>query len=717
MKDLVGRLTNLLGLRRNQVERTVVLFDEGDTVPFIARYRKEVTGGLTDEQLAEFRERLEALRRLEERQKAVIRSIEEQGKLTPELAEAIEEAQTLQEVEDLYLPYKPRRRTRAQIAREAGLEPMAAWILEQAILDVSREEAAAPYLSEHFATPDDAWQGARDIVAEVISDDARGRDVARKLTWERGVLQSGLIDAEKDPRQTYQLYYEFEGRLRQLKPHQVLAMTRGEAEDALRVVVEVDSEQIIDALGRLYPSNGHSPLAQDLMMAVVDAYGRLIGPAIEREVRRDLKEWADQHAINVFATNLRNLLLTPPIKNLTVMGIDPGFRTGCKLAVVDPTGKVLATGTIYPHEPQGWWVEALEALDKLVEKHNVSLIAIGNGTASRETEELAAELIASNGVEGHLHYLMVNEAGASVYSASAVARAELPDLDVSIRGAVSIARRAQDPLAELVKIDPKSIGVGMYQHDVDQTALAQSLAGVTESVVNAVGVDVNTASPALLSYVAGVGPKLAEKIVTYRDTNGAFHLRDSIRKVSGMGAKTFQQAAGFLRIPDGDHVLDRTGVHPESYDAVSRLLDLLELRLDDPDLAARLGAAQAEHNVNDLAEMLGVGAPTLADIFADLQRPGRDPREEAPPPILRDDVLKMEDLRPGMRLNGTIRNVVDFGAFVDIGVKQDGLVHISQMAERRVESPYDVVGVGDIVEVTVLSVDVERGRVALSMKA
>ncbi|MBN1430185.1 MAG: RNA-binding transcriptional accessory protein [Anaerolineae bacterium] len=717
MKDLIGRLTRHLGLHRNQVERTVDLFDEGDTVPFIARYRKEVTGGLTDEQLADFREKLEALRRLEERQQAVLKSIETQGKLTPELAEAIEEAQTLQAVEDLYLPYKPKRRTRAQIAREAGLEPMSNWILEQAVFDISHEEAAAPYLSEQFPTPEEAWQGARDIVAEVISDDARGRDIVRKLTWDKGMLKSVLADAEKDPKQTYQLYYEFEARLRLLKPHQVLAMTRAETEDALRVGVRIEAEAIIAALARLYPSNKLSPLSDDLYVAVIDAYDRLIGPAIEREVRRDLKEWADEHAINVFATNLRNLLLTPPLKNQTVLGIDPGYRTGCKLAVVDPTGKVLATGTIYPHQPQNWWSEALETLEKLVKKFDITLLAIGNGTAGRETEELAADLISSNGLEGHLRYLIANEAGASVYSASPLARSELPDLDVSLRGAVSIARRAQDPLAELVKIDPKSIGVGMYQHDVDQSALAASLAWVTESVVNAVGVDVNTASPALLSYVAGVGPKLAEKIVAHRDKNGPFQERESIKKVSGMGAKTFQQAAGFLRIPDAVLLLDHTGVHPESYGAVAGLLDLLGLSLDDPQLAARLGEAHSAHNIEELAGMLGVGAPTLADIFADLQRPGRDPRDEAPPPILRDDVLKMEDLRPGMRLNGTVRNVVDFGAFVDIGVKQDGLVHISQMADRRVESPYEVVGVGDIVEVTVLEVDVERGRIGLSMRA
>jgi len=714
VKDLIGRLTNLLGLQRTQVEKTVALFDEGDTVPFVARYRKEVTGGLDDERLAEFRERLDQLRRLQERQETILHSIEEQGKLTPDLAESIEQAETLQQIEDLYLPYKPRRRTRAQIAREAGLEPMAGWILEQAIFDAPRDEAAGPYLSEAFPTPDEAWQGARDIVAEVVSDDARCRDTARQMTWAGGSLASTVIDAAVDEKQTYTLYYEFAARLQAIKPHQVLAISRGEAEEALRVGLEIDEGAISAALLRLYPSDRRSSLSEDLRLAVIDAYDRLIGPAIEREVRRDLKQWADEHAINVFATNLRNLLLIPPLKGATVLGIDPGYRTGCKLAIVDPTGKTIHTGIIYPHEPQRQWQESLRELSHLVKKHKITLLAIGNGTASRETEELAAQLIAGG---SPVRYLMVSEAGASVYSASALARAELPGMDVSLRGAVSIARRAQDPLAELVKIDPKSIGIGMYQHDVDQAALANSLAWVTESVVNTVGVDANTASPSLLSYVAGVGPKLAEKIVAHRNSKGAFKDRKSILKVGGMGDKTFQQAAGFLRVPGGVNILDNTGVHPESYPTVASLLKLLGLSLDDPQLAARLAEAQATHRLEELAEMVGAGALTLADIFADLQRPGRDPRDEAPPPILREDVLKIEDLRPGMRLKGTVRNVVDFGAFVDIGVKEDGLIHVSEMADRRVGSPYEIVSVGDVVDVRVLNIDMARGRIGLSLKS
>lgn len=715
MKDLIGRLTTRLALRRSQVERTVALFDEANTLPFIARYRKEVTGGLDEMQLAAFREQLNALRRLDERQETVVKTIEEQGKLTPELAEAIEAAETLQEVEDLYLPYKPKRRTRAQVARERGLEPLAEWVLAQEVFDpAERDGLAEDFLSDEVATASEAWQGARDIVAEVVAEDVLSREIARQITRKWGELAATLTEAEKDAKRTYELYHEFRAGLQRLKPHQVLALNRGEAEGAVRVSVEVHEEEIVAALRELYPANALSPLADDLALAVDDAYRRLIGPAIEREVRRDLTARADEHAIGVFAMNLRALLLTPPIRGQVALGIDPGYRTGCKLAVVDATGKVLMAGTIYPHQPRGDWQGALRDLHGLARRHSVTLIAVGNGTASRETEELVAELI--RGLDGQARYLMVNEAGASVYSASPLARAELPDLDVSLRGAVSIARRAQDPLAELVKIDPKSIGVGMYQHDVDQGALADSLKTVVESVVNAVGVDVNTASPALLQYVAGLGPKLAERVVAHRDAHGPFEARLEVRQVKGMGDKTFEQAAGFLRVPGSENLLDRTGVHPESYQAVGTLLATLGLEIDDPTLADRLGKAQAQHDPEALAKRVGVGEPTLKDIFAELQRPGRDPREDAPPPILRGDVLKIEDIRQGMKLKGTVRNVVDFGAFVDIGVKQDGLVHISQMAERRVESPYEVVSVGDVVEVTVLSVDLERGRIGLSLR-
>lgn len=713
MKDLLGRLASRLNLSRRQVERTVDLFEQDNTVPFIARYRKEVTGGLDEAVLADFRAQLDALRKLDTRQKTVINSIENQGKLTPELHEAIEEAETLQQVEDLYLPYKPKRRTRAQIARERGLEPLAGWIMEQLIFDVSLDEAAADFLSDEVPTPGDAWQGARDIVAEAVSDDAHARDVARRLTWDYAELGAELADDSNDPRRTYALYYEFGSRLGRLKPHQVLALNRGEADEALRVKVMPEEEEIVAALREEFPSDPRSPLAEQLALAVRDAYQRLIGPAIEREVRRDLTAWADEHAINVFSTNLRNLLLTSPIKGLTVLGIDPGYRTGCKLAVVDPTGKVLDIGTIYPHQPQAEWRQSLDTLHELVAAYGIGLITIGNGTASAETEELAAELIAEG---AETKYLIVSEAGASVYSASPLARKELPDMNVSLRGAVSIARRAQDPLAELVKIDPRSIGVGMYQHDVDQKALGEALAWVTESVVNAVGVDVNTASPALLQHVSGLGPRAAENIVAHRDRHGPFPSRGAIQEVKGIGAKTFEQAAGFLRVPGSASLLDRTGVHPESYEAVGKLLARLALSLDDPGLAAELGQVQSTLGVESLAGEIGVGAPTLADIFMELQRPGRDPRDDIPAPILREDVLRMEDLRPGMKLTGTVRNVVDFGAFVDIGVKQDGLVHISQMADYRVESPYEVVGVGDVIEVTVLNVDLDRGRIGLSMK-
>jgi uncharacterized protein len=719
VKDLIGRLSRQLGLDRARVERTTRLFDDDNTIPFVARYRKEMTGGLDEVQLAEFRERLDALRRLDDRQKTVLRSIEEQGKLTPDLAEAIEEAESLQQVEDLYLPYKPRRRTRAQMARERGLEPVAGWILDQEVFDPSmRDEAVEPYLSPEVETADEAWQGARDIVAEVIAEDARCREAARQLTWNRGSLSVAVAAPDDDPKRTYETYYAFDRGLRDLKPHQVLAINRGEEEGVLRVAVDVYDEPILRAIGRLYTPDDASPLANDLDLAARDAYQRLIGPAIEREVRRDLKERADEHAIDVFATNLRNLLLVPPISGHVVLGVDPGFRTGCKLAVVDETGQVLATGTIYPHPPQREWEAALDTLDRLITQHEVSLIAVGNGTASRETEELAAVLIERIEARGgrEVRYLITSETGASVYSASPLAREELPDLDVSLRGAASIARRVQDPLAEFVKIDPRSIGVGMYQHDVDQTALADALAWVTESVVNAVGVDVNTASPALLQYVAGLGPTLAGRIVAHRNQHGPFPARETLRRVKGIGAKTFEQAAGFLRVPGGENLLDNTGVHPESYPAVARLLDLAGIDMNDRDFPQQIRELEEAWDAQELAPELGIGEATLRDILAELKRPGRDPRADAPPPILRRDVLTMEDLRPGMRLRGTVRNVVDFGAFVDVGVKQDGLVHISEMANERVDSPYDVVGVGDVIEVTVLNVDIDRGRIALSMR-
>jgi uncharacterized protein len=713
-RDIVGKLAAEMTLRRDQVQRTMTLLDEGNTVPFVARYRKEMTGSLDEEQLRNLLDRLSYLRKLAERQDAVITSITEQGKLTPDLEKAILQTETLQAVEDLYLPYKPKRRTRAMIAIERGLEPLAGRILQQEPTRETPDQIAQPFLSDDVPTVEDAYQGARDIVAERIADDARTREIARRLTRQKGDITADLADASKDAKQVYETYYEFQAALRSIRPHQVLAINRGERENVLKVRIAAPDDAVLAGLLRLYPSNRRAVLAPQLELAVADAYKRLITPAIEREMRRELTEQADQHAITVFATNLRGLLLQPPLKERVVLGIDPGFRTGSKVAVVDATGKVLDTATIYPHPPQNERDKSLRLLTALVQKYHVDLIAIGNGTASRETEELTATLIRGG---ASAQYLIVNEAGASVYSASPLARAELPDLDVTIRGAVSIARRVLDPLAELVKIDPRSIGVGLYQHDVDQKALGTKLDEVIESVVNRVGVNVNTASPALLQHVAGLGPKLAERLVELRDAEGRFPSRLAIKRVKGMGDKTFEQAAGFLRIPDGDTLLDNTGVHPESYPVVEKLLKRLNLDLSDPDLPGQVRKQRPALDIPALAEALNVGVPTLQDILDDLTRPGRDPRSELDAPVLRSDVLSMEDLKPGMQLTGTVRNVVDFGAFVDIGVKQDGLVHISEMADFYVKDPYEIVDVGDVIEVTVLSVDLDRKRIALSMRA
>ncbi|NDJ34848.1 MAG: RNA-binding transcriptional accessory protein [Chloroflexi bacterium] len=713
MKDLIGKLADQLGLRRQQVERTVQLFDDENTLPFIARYRKEFTGGMDEETLSRFQDRLADLRRLAERQEQVLNTIREQGVLTPELEEQIEEAETLQVVEDLYLPYKPRRRTRAQKAREAGLEPLAEAIADQVYLDGTRESVGEMFLNADVPTVEAAWQGARDIVAEWVAEDARCREIARSTTWAYGTLQSEVVDAAADEKGVYETYYQFSRTLDALRPYQILAINRGESEGILRVHLATFPDDIIADILELHPPDYNSQLSTDLHMAVEDSFKRLIRPAIEREVRRDLKEWADEHAIEVFAYNLRGLLLQRPLKGRVVMGIDPGYRSGCKVAVVDTTGRVLATMTVYPHPPQERWDEAIEDLRELIVMHGVSLIAVGNGTASRETEDLAAELIRI--VRGDLRYLIVSEAGASVYSASKLAREELPKMDVSLRGAVSIARRAQDPLAELVKIDPKSIGVGLYQHDVDQKALERAVQRVTESVVNQVGVDLNTASPALLQYVAGLGPTLAERIVEFREQYGQFLNREELMRVKGLGEKTYEQAVGFLRIFDGTSALDRTGIHPESYKAALRLLRVIEASPRDSDLPEKIERIRANVALDRLAEKFKIGEPTMAYILDELINPGRDPREDVPPPVLRADVLRMEDLQPGMLLKGTVRNVVDFGAFVDIGVKEDGLVHISNMAIGRVESPYEVVQVGDVIEVTVVDVDSARGRIGLSM--
>jgi uncharacterized protein len=703
---LIRAIAKDLNLQVSQVAGAVELLDEGNTIPFIARYRKERTGVLDEEQLRAVAERLTYLRTLDERKQTALTSIEEQGKLTANLRQAIESAETLQAVEDLYLPYKPKRRTRATVARELGLEPLAQILLAQPG-NQNPDAAAQGFLSDNVADVAAALAGARDIIAEQVAETATVRQYARDQYYQKGDLSA---EVKEDPERKYETYYQFATPINKLQPHQVLALNRGEHDKALKVSFTDPKVSITQLAERLLEINPRSPFAAHLKAAVDDGYERLLKPAVEREVRRALTESADNHAIEAFQKNLRALLLQPPLKNRTVMGIDPAYRTGCKIAVCDATGKVLDTVTIYPHQPQNQRQEALRVMEALVKKHDVGAIAIGNGTASRETEQLVADLLSQSAIRNsQLAYVMVNEAGASVYSASPLARKELPDLDVSIRGAVSIARRLQDPLAELVKIDPKSIGVGLYQHDVDQKKLAEALEAVIESVVNNVGVNVNTASPALLQQVAGLTGRTAENIVAHRDERGPFRTRKEILKVSGVGPKAFEQAAGFLRIPDGDNPLDNTGIHPESYVVVERLTapfnELSKVPVD-----------QLRRDIPKLAQQLAVGEPTLQDILDALAKPGRDPREDLDAPILRTDVLSMADLKEGMRLKGTVRNVVAFGAFVDIGVKQDGLVHVSEMADRFIRDPHEVVGVGDVVDVRVVSVDKERGRIALSMK-
>jgi protein Tex len=699
-------IASQLNVKASQVEAAIRLLDEGNTVPFIARYRKEMTGTLDDEQVRMIADEIVRLRALDERRLAILKSIEEQGKLTDELKAALEAAETLTALEDLYAPYRPKRRTRAMVARERGLEPLAEMILQQGMDMRPLEEIAAPFLNENVLTVEEALQGARDIVAETISDNANVRAATREKALQFAKLTAEKIADAVDEKRVYESYYAFESRLDRLQPHQVLALNRGEKEGVLRVRVTLDERDWRTSILAEFEGDMLSPFIDQLELAIKDSAERLLLPAIERDVRRELSEKADSHAINVFAINLRALLNTPPLAGQTVLGLDPGFRTGCKVAVVDPTGKLLDTGTIYPHEPKNDWNGALKTLEEMVNRHHVTLITIGNGTASRETEKLASELTRG---AASVRYLIVNEAGASVYSASPIARQEFPDLDVSIRGAVSIARRAQDPLAELVKIDPKSIGVGLYQHDVDQSALGHSLDGVVESVVNNVGVDVNTASPALLTHVAGIGPKLAGNIVAYRDANGVFRSRDELRNVSGLGPKAFEQSAGFMRIRQGQNPLDASAIHPESYAVAEAVLERASLTpaASLPERKAALERLLDNSPVEKLAAELGCGLPTLKDILEQLVRPGRDPRLETPAPILRSDVLKMEDLVAGMTLKGTVRNVVDFGAFVDIGVKHDGLLHKSQIP------PGTVLKVGDIIDVEILKIEPERGRIGL----
>ncbi len=716
-QDFFRLIAEELGISEKQVQSTIELLDDENTVPFIARYRKEVTGGLDEEQIRAIEDRIRYLRILEDRKQTVLKSIEEQGKLTDELREKIEAATRLQEVEDLYLPYKPKRRTRATIAKEKGLEPLAQRMWEQQDTTGDPESIAAEFIDEEkgVASAAEALAGARDIIAEWISDDADVRKLVREMTWNQGFLVSEAKDP--DNVDVYEIYADFRDALKKMVPYRTLAINRGEREGFLRVKIDAPVEDILQRLQKKFINNPDCIFIEELKAAIADSYQRLVAPAIERELRNRLTEEAEEHAIKVFAENLRNLLLQPPVKGHIIMGIDPGYRTGCKVAVIDETGKYLEGDTIYPHEPKNRWDYSKIQLKTLIEKYNVTTIAIGNGTASRETEQLVAEVIGEM-PERQLQYTIVNEAGASVYSASPLAREEFPDLDAAQRGNISIARRLLDPLAELVKIDPKSIGVGLYQHDVNQTNLATALDRVVESAVNSVGVNLNTASVALLRYVSGLRKSLAENIIAYRNEHGRFRNRMELLQVKGMGPKVFTQCAGFLRIPDSDVFFDSTAIHPESYEAAEKFLARLGMKPEEArgqGHLVKLKLKELGKSVPELAQEIGVGIPTLEDIIDAIEKPDRDPRDDMPKPIFRSDVLKMEDLRPGMILKGTVRNVVDFGAFVDIGVKQDGLVHKSQMAKRYVKDPLEIVKVGDVIDVKILSVDVERGRIGLSM--
>ena len=717
MDTIIQILARELGRSEAHVENVVRLIDEGNTIPFIARYRKELHGAMDDTALRTLADRLQYLRNLDKRREEVKSAIEGQGKLTEELSAAIDAAATLAEVEDLYRPYKQKRRTRATVAREKGLEPLAELLFAQAADGPAPEEAAGAFIDPEkgVETAEDALQGASDIIAERISDDADIRKRLRELVWKKGYLVSAA--AAKEPEDTvYRLYYAFRSPLNRVQGHQVLAVNRGEREGVLKVSVEMEREAALIPVRRAVLNPG-APAMAFVRAAAEDAYDRLIFPSVEREMRGLLTEQADEGAIKMFGLNLKPLLMQPPVKGFVTMGLDPGYRNGCKVAVVDATGKVLDTAVVYPTFSQRKKEEAIDALAKLIRRHGVAHIAIGNGTASRETEQMAVELIQRLG--GGVSYMIVNEAGASVYSASKLAAEEFPDYDVNLRSAVSIARRLQDPLAELVKIDPKSIGVGQYQHDMPQARLDETLSGVVEDCVNAVGVDLNTASAPLLSYVAGLNNTTARNIVKYREENGAFTTRKGVLKVPKLGPKAFEQCAGFLRVPESRNVLDRTGVHPESYGAAEALLTLCGYGLSDVKAGGLDGLRErvAAYGEEKAAEACGVGVPTLRDIVGELVKPGRDPRDELPRPILRTDVLEMKDLKPGMELTGTVRNVIDFGVFVDIGVHQDGLVHISQLREgRRVQHPSEVCAVGDIVTVWVLEVDEKKKRISLTMK-
>ena len=712
MDNIANKLVEEFKLKPFQVENAIKLIDEGNTIPFIARYRKEATGELSDEQLRDLFERLTYLRNLEKRKEEVIRLIDEQGKLTEELQNTIVSALTMTEVEDLYRPFKQKKKTRATIAKAKGLEPLANIIFEQKDKrDIN--EIAKEFIDEEkdVKTVEEAINGAKDTIAEMISDVAEFRKDIRKIIYDKGVIAT---KASKDEKSVYEMYYDYNEAVKKIPSHRILAINRGEKEDFLKVKIEETDDAILDYLNgkNLVPDGSYKEI---MLETIEDAYKRLIKPSVENEVRNELTDMAEEQAIKVFGQNAKKLLLQAPLKNLIVMGFDPAYRTGCKIAVIDDTGKLLATTTVYPTEPQNDTEGAKKKLLELINKYNINMIAIGNGTASRESEMFVADMIKE--VKHDIHYAIVSEAGASVYSASKLATEEYPDINVSLRGAISIARRLQDPLAELVKIDPKSIGVGQYQHDVNQNKLDESLTGVVEDAVNSVGVDLNTATPSLLKYVSGVSKTIANNIVKYRDENGKIKERKELLKVSKLGPAAFTQCAGFLRIIDGKNPLDNTSVHPESYDTAEKIL--ASIGFSSKDLKEKLPEVRANLNtvnVSKIANELGVGEPTVKDIIKELQKPGRDPRDDMPKPILRSDVLKMEDLQEGMILTGTVRNVIDFGAFVDIGVKSDGLVHISELSDKYIKNPMDVVSVGDIVKVRVIKVDLEKHKVALSMR-
>ncbi len=711
--DIIAKLAEELQIKKGQAEAAVKLIDEGNTIPFIARYRKEATGALSDEILRNLFERLTYLRNLEDKKQTVLASIEEQGKLTEELKAQILAAETQVAVDDLYRPYRPKRRTRAIIAKEKGLEPLANVILLQ-MLKTPLADEAAKYINEEkeVRTTDEAIAGAKDIIAEMISDNADYRTRIRDLTMKKGRLTSTAKDKEAET--VYEMYYEYDEALARTAGHRTLAINRGESEKVLTVKIEAPVEDIILYLEKKIIVHKDTECAERIKEAIADAYDRLIAPSIEREIRNDLTEKAEDGAIKVFGKNLEQLLMQPPIAGQVVLGWDPAFRTGCKLAVVDPTGKVLDTTVIYPTAPQNKVEEAKAVLKKLISKYKITLISLGNGTASRESEQVIVSLLKEIPVQ--VQYIIVNEAGASVYSASKLATEEFPNFDVGQRSATSMARRLQDPLAELVKIDPKSIGVGQYQHDMNQKKLSEALGGVVEDCVNKVGVDLNTASASLLEYISGISKTIAKNIVLYREENGAFKSRAELLKVAKLGPKAYEQCAGFMRISSAKNPLDGTGVHPESYAATKELLAKLGYTLEDVANRSVAGISKKVSDYKKLAAELGIGELTLQDIVKELEKPARDPREDMPKPILRSDVLEMKDLTPGMVLKGTVRNVIDFGAFVDIGVHQDGLVHISQLCDRYIKHPLEAVSVGDIVDVKVMSVDVKKQRIQLTMR-